>query len=303
MRSGPEHDRSEFPDSVAGVVEKARRVVGPHASSQRLAAAARAANRALDLQTGECAAMVYFRHLFADGPQAGMPLDFRAPAWPSSRSRNEPVARRQTTRGEGAAPGVAGVRAASCTELPREIWRRVVVFLSGCSVAAMAVRCTHENEIYRPDGPVVGDESDCGSLCWGPDLVAACDAAACDLGVLAQLNRSMRRMAGDPALWKALSQLRWRGLTDSSTLAQVAPAMVGVATWRRRAIAERELSCPKCNFGRCGPVLYGFPSLQLLSMAAFGFCSFGSDQMQENMGFKQWRCGRCEFASIEYPWR
>jgi len=50
------------------------------------------------------------------------------------------------------------------------------------------------------------------------------------------------------------------------------------------------------------PVLYGFPSPELISLRNKNQVYLGGDQMLEGAGFPHWQCTSCCAASIHYPW-
>jgi len=294
-------DVRETSADTQAVVSRARRFAGPHVPAAKLAAAAAAANKPFARQTGEYAAMVYFRTAFTEAPcRDGMPEEFRLPAGSFGaavhRRGSRPAASARPAR--QTAPAAASFCGSDSGGFPPEIWLRIVAFFGG-------------------------PQADCGED-RGPHAVAECDAAAAALAALAQASAPLQRISGTPGLWQQLARTRWQtlkaltALTQGTSQAQagcVVPVHIrqlpdpaapprhwGPAAWRWLAAAERSMRCLRCRRGRVCPVLYGFPGQPLLAHAERGHCSFGSDQMQESAGFCQWRCFDCGFASVEYPW-
>ena len=61
--------------------------------------------------------------------------------------------------------------------------------------------------------------------------------------------------------------------------------------------------CSACGEpGSVVPVLYGFPSPELIELRTKKEVYLGGDQMLEGAGFPHWQCRVCFAASVHYPW-
>ena len=120
---------------------------------------------------------------------------------------------------------------------------------------------------------------------------------------VSRVCRSWRGAALSDCVWAPLFKRRWGSVWCGSSDAPVdVPPDAAVTAYRERHAEEAIGLCTVCRKSTVVPVLYGFPSPDLIALRASKEVFLGGDQMLEGAGFPHWQCRACFAASVQYPW-
>ena len=251
-----------------------RGLLGPHASKERL-------SQALDGSTTlQQAANKYFRSLFTtDNDGAASLSDFRLKKDPNSFQREvDPFPARIYFK----------------KTWPLDIVVRCATFLDFEDLLAFSTTCKSMREVVTRDRYY-------SELLWSQLLEYHGYISKAPAPLIASPDRMIvcggKIVGGEPGNLCVVDD-KLRVLTTNSSSGGLSCFFTQFAQFFS---LEKNLGCIRCGALGCVPVIYGFPSQQLLEHFRQKKLKFGGDNLIE--GLACWSCSSCNLQVYAYPWK
>jgi hypothetical protein len=129
--------------------------------------------------------------------------------------------------------------------------------------------------------------------------------SAPDVRRAAQCCRALRSAAASAPLWRSLYLSRWgaaAAASATSACSLAAPPLCWRAAYAQRSGHLGALRCPCCAAsGALTAIVYGFPSVSLVTCQREGRVLLGGDYLLEND--PAWACAACGLQWRAWPWQ